>query len=195
MQAASIPRAAVGGGIAWIAIALALGASGMLVNVPTPGTQLVILALTVATIWLASRGAVRDRIDAIPINALVAFHAVRFVGAVFLILSAQGALSPLFATRAGWGDIAAAAFALGVVATGSPTTPARRRLYLGWNILGTLDLLVAVGTATFVALRGDVPGIEPLMRAPLVLVPMFFVPVLLATPVVIFRRLLRRDVS
>ena len=195
MQAASIPRAAVGGGIIWIAIALALGASGVLVNVPPPGPQLLILALTIASIWMLSRGALHERIDAIPINSLVAFHAVRFVGAVFLILSAQGTISPLFATRAGWGDIAAATMALGLVATGSPTTPARRRLYLGWNVFATLDLIVAVATATFVTLRGDVPGVEPVLRAPLVLVPMFFVPLLLAIHVVIFRRLLRPEAS
>ena len=195
MQAASIPRAAVGGGIIWFATALALGASGVLANIPSPGPQLFILALTVATIWMTSRGALREAIDAIPVRALAAFHVTRFVGAVFLILSAQGTLSPLFATRAGWGDIAAAGLALGLVATGAPTTPARRRLYLAWNIFATLDLLVAVGTATLVTLRGDIPGIQPLMLAPLVLVPMFFVPLLLASHVVIFRRLLRRDVS
>ena len=195
MQAATIPRAAIGGGIAWITIALALGASGVLVAIPSPGPQLVILALTIAVVWMAMRGALRPIIDAIPTRSLVALHATRFVGAVFLAVAAQGTLSPLFATRAGWGDIAAASLALGLVAIGAPTTPARRRLYLGWNVFATLDLLVAVGTATLVALRGDIPGIEPLMRAPLVLVPMVAVPVLLATHVVIFRRLLRPNAS
>jgi len=49
--------------------------------------------------------------------------------------------------------------------------------------------VVAVGTATAVTLRGSVPGITPVLSLPLVLVPTFFVPILVADHVVIFRRL------
>lgn len=189
MQPAISPRAAVTGGIAWIAVALILGVTGTLAAVPTPGPQVLILALTVATIWATSRSALRSFVDAIPIRGLVAIHAGRFVGAVFLAMSAQGTLSPLFATRAGWGDIAAAAGALAVLSIGAPTTKARKRLYLGWNVFAVLDLVVAVMTATFVALRGDSPGVAALFSAPLILVPTFYVPILFASHVLIFRRL------
>jgi hypothetical protein len=181
--------AAVTGGIAWIAISLAVGASGVLVGVRPPAPQVIIVALTAATIWITSRGALRSLVDAIPTRALVAVHAVRFVGFVFLAMSAAGALSPLFATRAGWGDIAAAAGAIGLVASGLPTTRLRRGIYQAWNAFAILDLAVAVGTATLVGWRGDVPGITPLLVAPLVLVPTFLVPVLFASHVIIFRRL------
>ena len=187
------PAAAViTGGIAWITIALALGISGVLVTARAPGPQVLILALTAATIWITSRGGLRDVVDAIPIRALVAFHALRLGGVAFLAVSAAGTLSPVFATNAGWGDIAAGAGAIALAASFAPDTPIRRRVYLGWNILATLDLLVAVGTATLVALRGDVPGIAPLFTAPLILVPTFMVPLLMATHIIIFRRL-RRD--
>ena len=183
--------AAVTGSVAWIATALALGISGVLVTARAPAPQLLILALTAATIWMTSRGQLRALVDAIPTRALVAFHALRLGGVIFLVVSAAGTLSPVFATNAGWGDIAAAAGAIALAASFAPDTRMRRGLYLGWNVFATLDLLVAVGTATLVALRGDVPGIAPLFTAPLILVPTFLVPLLLASHIIIFRRLRR----
>ena len=64
-----------------------------------------------------------------------------------------------------------------------------RGVLLAWNVFGMLDLIVAVGTATFVVVRGDVPGMQPLLRLPLILVPIFAVPLLFATHVSLFRRL------
>jgi hypothetical protein len=52
-----------------------------------------------------------------------------------------------------------------------------------------LDLVVAVATATAVTLQGSTPGVEPVLYLPLVLVPTFFVPIFLASHVIIFRRL------
>ena len=181
--------APIAGALIWIAISLTLGLTGVLAAAHTPIPQLIILALTGATLWGVTRGSLRASTDAIPLRALVAVHAIRIVGVVFLILSAQGTLSPLFGSRAGWGDIVAAVTAIGVVAMGAPDSPGRKRAYLAWNVLGMLDLLVAVGTATLVALRNDSPGIAQLFGAPLILVPTFFVPLLLASHVVIFRRL------
>jgi hypothetical protein len=125
------------------------------------------------------------------VRAIVLAHTARFVGAVFLLLAARGELSPLFAELAGWGDIAAATLALGVVALGAPTTAPKRATYLAWNTFGLLDLLIAVGSATVVAVRGDVPGMGPIISLPLVLVPTFFVPVLVASHISLFRRLAR----
>ena len=197
MQTTATSRAttaAVTGGIAWIALALTLGVSGVLVGARPPAPQILILSLTAAAIWITSRGALRELVNTIPLRALVAVHAVRFVGIVFLALSAQGVLSPAFATPAGWGDIAVAVSAL-LVALGTPTTRMRRGLYLGWNVFATLDLMVAVGSATLVALSGDVPGLAPLLRAPLVLVPTVLVPLLFASHVIIFRRLRQSNVT
>lgn len=189
MQATLNTRFVLAGSLLWITVALTLGASGVLATIRPPAPQLLIAALTVATIWLTSRGPLRAAVDALPMRSLLAVHLVRFVGIAFLVMSAQGILSPLFATRAGWGDIAAAATAMGLMVAGAPTTSARRRWYFAWSIFATLDLLVAVGTATFVAARGDTPGVEPLLVAPNVLVPLFVVPVLFASHVAIFRRL------
>ena len=62
-------------------------------------------------------------------------------------------------------------------------------MLLLWNAFGVLDLLVAVGTAAIVVQRGDAPGMQPLARLPLILVPIFAVPLLFAAHVAIFRRL------
>src|SRR5206468_6016109 len=53
--------------------------------------------------------ALRDWIGALPIRALIGINAFRFIGAWFLVIAARGELAPVFANRAGWGDIATAA--------------------------------------------------------------------------------------
>lgn len=190
--APSSPRAAIIGGVLWLAAALLLGATGVLAVLPPPGPQIIILALTLAAI-VVSTGVpgVRAWVDSIPMRQLVGIHAVRFIGAVFLVLSARGELSPIFAARAGWGDIIAAAGAVALVLSGLPRTTLRRWAYLAWNTFGVLDLVVAVGTATIVVFRADIPGMDPITRLPLVLVPTLLVPLLFASHVAVYRRLVR----
>ncbi|MCI0435012.1 MAG: hypothetical protein L0271_15440 [Gemmatimonadetes bacterium] len=190
MTSATGSRLAIGGGIAWLAGATLLGVTGALAALRPPGPQLLILGITVVALAVAHIGAVRTRIDALPVRWLVGLHAVRLVGIVFLALAAGGELSPLFAERAGWGDIAAAVLALGLVVSGPPDTRVRWWSYLVWNVFGLVDLVVAVGTATLVVMRGDVPGMDPLLRLPLIYVPMLLVPLLVTVHVILFRRLL-----
>ncbi|HEU4996956.1 MAG TPA: hypothetical protein VFT29_19195 [Gemmatimonadaceae bacterium] len=177
--------------VLWAGLAIAAGATGAFSQLKPPAPQLVILGLTLAAILAATRvPSVRSLVDTFSLRALISIHIVRFVGAVFLLLGARGALSPLFATRAGWGDIVAAAAAVALLAFGPPTTRGWRAATLAWNTFGVLDLVVAVTTATVIVFRGDVPGMEPLFRVPLILVPTFFVPLLLAGHVLIYGRLL-----
>ena len=186
-------RVIVIGGVLWLAAALALGATGLFAILPPPGPQLIILALTIAAIVAStSISGVRAWVDSIPLSRLVGIHAVRFVGAVFLVLAASGSMSPIFAARAGWGDLIAAAGAVVLVLSGSPRTSTHRWAYLAWNTFGVLDLVLAVVTATIVVFRGDIPGMDPITRLPLVLVPTFLVPLLFASHVAIYRRLMRR---
>jgi hypothetical protein len=184
-------RAVLVGGLVWLVAAAAFGATGAFAALPFPTPQIIILVLTVLaiTISLALPG-VRAWVDSIPLTQLVGIHVVRFIGAVFLVLAARGALSPVFATRAGWGDVIAAAVALMLVFSGAPRSSLHRWTYLAWNTFGVLDLVVAVGTAAIVVSRGDVPGMEPITRLPLMLVPTLFVPLLFASHVAIYRRLI-----
>lgn len=186
-----IPRAVVVAAVSWLAVALVGGATGFFARLAFPGPQLIILALIAATLAAAtSVPALRAWIDTLSLRVLVGVNAIRFIGIAFLVLAAGGRLDPVFAARAGWGDIVVAALALVLVAAGEPRTRLYRGLTHVWNALGLLDLVVAVATATLVTLRATVPGIVPIVSFPLVIVPTFIVPILVATHVVIFRRLL-----
>ena len=181
-----LPGAAAAAAVVWIILAVLAGASGLLVRLPFPGAQVIILSLVAITLaaGLASRS-LRAWIDSIPLRALVGVNAIRFIGIAFLVVAAQGQLNPVFAGRAGWGDIAVATGAVMLAWAGTP-----RLLTLLWNTLGVLDLVVAVGTATAITLNGTTPGVTPLLTLPLSLVPTFLVPLLLVNHVFIFRRLL-----
>jgi hypothetical protein len=186
-----LPRAALAIAAIWFVAAALAGASGILAHTPFPMPQITILGLTVVTLVMTNAVAsVRAWIDAVPLRALVAFHAIRFVGIVFLILAARGQLAQVFGDRAGWGDIGTATLALVLVASGEPRTSGHRALYHAWNAFGALDLLVALGTATSVTLRGLTPGMEPVLAFPLSTIPLFFIPVLLVGHISIFRRLM-----
>ncbi len=185
-----LPLAARVTTLVWFLSAAAVGASGILLREPFPIPQLTILGLVAASLVAATTvPSVRAWIDALPLRTLVAINGLRFIGIVFLMLAARGQLAQVFADRAGWGDITAAALALVLVTTGAPRTPGHRAIYHAWNVLGALDLLVAVGTAASVALHGVQPGVQPLVSFPLSLVPLFFVPVFLVGHVFIFRHL------
>jgi hypothetical protein len=191
MTVPRVPRAVVVAAVSWLALALLAGATGFLARLPFPGPQLIILALIAATLVAAtSMPALRAWIATLSLRVLIGINMVRFIGITFLVLAARGELAPVFADRAGWGDIAAAVLALVLVAAGEPRTRLHRGLTHAWNAFGLLDLVVAVATATAVTLRGAVPGIGPVVSFPLVIVPTFIVPILVATHVVIFRRLL-----
>ena len=177
----------------WFALAALAGATGLVVRAPFPLPQLTIVALVVFSISVTTgRSSVRAWIDGLSLRALVAIHAVRFVGIVFLVLAARGELAQVFADRAGWGDIATAAVAVALVGLGDPATAGRRAIVHVWNVFGFLDLTVAVGTATWVTLQGITPGVTPLLSLPLSVVPLFFVPILMAGHVIIYRRLVAR---
>ena len=186
-----LPSAAVAAAAVWFGLALLAGATGFLARLPFPGPQLIILTLVVATFAAGTLvPALRDWIGALPIRALIGINAFRFIGAWFLVIAARGELAPVFANRAGWGDIATAALALVLVAAGEPRTATHRALAHAWNAFGLLDLVVAVGTATWVTLHAVTPGVQPVLTLPLVVIPTFFVPIFLANHVFIFRRLL-----
>jgi hypothetical protein len=191
IPAPRLPGAAVAIAAAWLGLAILAGTTGFLLRLNYPGPQLLILSLFTATLAAAtSVPAFRAWVDALPLRVLIGVNGIRFIGIAFLVLAARGQIAPVFANRAGWGDIATAAIAIVLVAGGTPATPGRRVLVHLWNVFGFLDLLVAVTTATWVTLNGITPGVRPVLSWPFSAVPLFFVPLFLANHILIARRLL-----
>ena len=108
----------------------------------------------------------------------------RVGGIVFLILYSEGVLPGVFALPAGWGDIAIGATAPLVAWTMSSEKNFRMPIFVLWNALGMLDLVMAVtlGILASASPLGILAG-EITTRAmgtfPLSLIPTFFVPLLI----------------
>jgi hypothetical protein len=121
-------------------------------------------------------------IDAVPQHWLIGVHLYRALGAIFLILYAAGKMPGLFAWPAGLGDVLTGVLAP-VVAIAYWRGPRENAdLVFGWNLLGLADLIVAV-TAGMLTSPGpfqlfafDLPN-ELASQFPLVLIPVFLVPV------------------
>jgi hypothetical protein len=153
--------------------------------------QLVIGFLTVLSLAIVLLvPSFRSWADGVSFRALVSLHLSRFVGAYFLVLAQKGMLARDFAVPAGWGDIAVATLALALIVAVPPDTVARRRIYIGWNIIGLIDILLVVGNAARIGML-DHLSMQPLLHLPLSLLPTFLVPVIITSHILLFRRLLR----
>jgi hypothetical protein len=177
----------------WLAIAVALGASGLPQRLRPPAPQLVILALTAALIaagrWHAG---FREWLLALDWRAIVALHITRAVAAGgFLLAAARGDLAARFAVPAADGDLAVAVLALVLVLAIPPDRADAPAAYALWNTFGLLDILLVVGNAARVGLD-DPAGMAGLLRMPFVLLPLFLVPLIVASHVLLFVRVARR---
>ncbi len=171
--------------LAWLALIVALGAIEAFVAPPgaPPLPLLAAVAGPVMAFLIAYRvsPAVREFALAADLRFLTATQAWRFGGFAFLALYAYGVLPAFFAWPAGLGDMAIAATVPWMLA-GLVREPgfATSRRFIAWNVLGILDLVVAVSVgAVMPLLFPGVAGAEPMgamARLPLVLIPGFFVP-------------------
>ena len=132
---------------------------------------------------------VRALVFALDPRTFVALHLTRVVGLAFLVLYGRGELPFAFAVYGGWGDILVATLAgVLLIAVGPPVTPARRRLFAGWNLLGLADILGVVLTAGRLGLA-DPSSMAALGWFPLSLLPTFLVPLIIVTHVLLAVRL------
>lgn len=174
--------------LVWLALAVALGASGQLLTLHPPVPQVVLGGLTAAVILAAVVGrSFRTWLFGLGYRQLLAFHLTRFVGVYFLVLYARGVLPYAFAVPGGWGDIAVATWALALVLL-VPRLEARPGVVGTWNAVGLVDILFVAGTATRLALANP-DSMSALLRLPLSLLPTFLVPLIIATHVIVFWRL------
>lgn len=167
---------------AWAIVTAVLASRGFYsqppdTNSPPPvGIQLVVaLAILALCVWLSPtlRGLLRNRKNLIRLNVW------RLEGALFLALMFTGQVPALWAIPAGTGDVLIGASAFWVAA--QLDSPGGRRRAVIFNLLGLLDLVVAIGLGITISpgrlqIFHTTPGAELLTRFPLALVPGFLVP-------------------
>ncbi len=105
---------------------------------------------------------------------IAAFQTYRVLGIAFVVEALRNALPAMFALPAGWGD-----FFIGVTAplaalAWSSGTRKGKAVFVLWNVLGMLDLVMAVSLAT--GSSSIPPGTVSLRVFPLSLIPTFAVP-------------------
>jgi hypothetical protein len=169
----------------WAGLILLLGAKGAFTG-PAGSPPLPIFfgfAIPLAFFFAAYFGWSRFRafVLGVDLRLVAAMQAWRWAGFGFLALYAHRVLPALFAFPAGLGDMAVGITApwimLGLIR--EPSFAASRRFVI-WNIMGILDLVVAVSLGTVCS--GFIPGLtgnvttSSLAQLPLVLIPAFLVP-------------------
>jgi len=185
-KAQATTRSLVGAVLAlWFVLVFFLGEQGAFVQPQEAPPIPILLGVTVPLVvflaaYLGSE-AFRTLVLSADLRVLTAIQAWRAGGLGFLALYAHDVLPGLFAWPAGLGDIF-----IGVTAPWIMLALIRQpgfmasRLFLAWNLLGILDLVVAVGTGAlssgFVAGLAGTVTTTPMAQLPLVLIPAYFVP-------------------
>ncbi|HEY6443577.1 MAG TPA: hypothetical protein VIY66_09580 [Candidatus Acidoferrales bacterium] len=134
--------------------------------------------IVVFAVWFAVSEGFRRFVGSLNVSTLTFAQSWRIAGYVFLVLYAYAILPGVFALSAGWGDVFIGATAPFVALW--LASPEHRNKFILWQLLGILDLVLAVTfgtTARLIAPHG-IPT-TPLTVLPLSLIPTFAVPLLL----------------
>lgn len=170
---------------AWFVLVVLLGAFGAFVG--HPGTPPIAIATGVGApvllffAWLRVSQSFRDFLRSLDLRLIAGIQAWRWAGFGFLSLYAHDVLPAIFALPAGLGDMAVG-FAAPWMILGLVRRPgfAASAAFIRWNVLGMLDLVVAVSLGALSAtLAKGVPGevsTAPMATLPLLLIPAFLVP-------------------
>jgi len=134
--------------------------------------------IVIFAVWIAASKGFREFALSLNPRILTVLQAWRFIGFTFVLLEARGVLPEVFARPAGYGDMfigITAAFVAWQLAE-----PRFRNGFIAWQLLGIIDLVVAVSTGTTARLL-DPHGASMLAMTvlPLSLVPTFLVPLFL----------------
>jgi hypothetical protein len=172
----------------WLLLVVSLGASGAFVGRPgTPPLGIAIgvgapLLLFFASLQISK--SFRAFLLSLDLRLVAGIQAWRWAGLGFLSLYAQHVLPAMFALPAGLGDMAIG-FAAPWIVLALVRRPdfAASAAFIRWNVLGILDLVVAISLGTLSAtLSTGAPGeisSAPMATLPLLLIPVFLVPLFL----------------
>ncbi|HEY2819856.1 MAG TPA: hypothetical protein VGJ06_02345 [Candidatus Acidoferrum sp.] len=171
--------------VAWLVLIFVLGARGVFVAQPgAPPLALLIGLVAPLTLFLLGYRSIqplRDFVLSADLRLVVGMQAWRWAGFGFLTLYTYKVLPGIFAWPAGLGDMAVGVTALLVLASllRKPAFAAGKR-FVVWNLLGILDLVVAVTIGAFVPLLAPnfygATSTAPMAQLPLVLIPTYLVP-------------------
>jgi hypothetical protein len=170
---------------AWLLVVISVGALGTFVGAPgKPPLPIGIgfaapLVLFFAALRLSK--SFREFVLSLDLRLIVGMQAWRWAGLGFLTLYAHKILPAVFAFPAGLGDMAVGVTAPWIIlALVRQPEFAASAAFVRWNLLGILDLIVAVSIGTLsAALTTGAPGeisTAPMGSLPLVLIPEFLVP-------------------
>jgi hypothetical protein len=180
----------------WFLLALAGSLAGTFDTPHRPplllGAAAFLPALAFTAVYVRS-AALRRLLRTVNLRLLVLAQTWRVGGVVFLILQQRGVLPAVFALPAGWGDFAIGATApLVAWALASPRRLSRR-VFVLWNVLGILDLVLAVTLGVLASaspLGVLATGITTAAMGawPLSMIPTFFVPLFIILHVIALGR-------
>jgi len=169
--------------LAFGASALHVFASSTSFSAPVPFGLAALLPLIAFLIWYSASSGFREFLLSLNPRTLTFVQSWRVAGYVFLVLQAYNLLPASFALPAGWGDIAIGVTAP-LAATYLATNVRRRTSFALWNVLGMLDLVMAVtlgvlsSNSTFGILAPGSVTTRIMSELPLSLLPSFAVPLL-----------------
>ncbi|HEV2328178.1 MAG TPA: hypothetical protein VGY56_05240 [Verrucomicrobiae bacterium] len=171
--------------VLWLGLVFLLGAKGAFIGAPgSPPLPIFFgLAIPLSLFFAAYFGwaGFREFILGADLRFVAAIQGWRWAGMGFLSLYAHRILPGLFAFPAGLGDMAIGFTAPWILMAliRQPSFAAGIRFKV-WNILGILDLVVAVSMGTICS--GFIPGLVsnvtsgPMAQLPLILIPAYLVP-------------------
>jgi hypothetical protein len=171
--------------IGWFATSVGLAMAGFyrgVLDQPPTVQYGLLIPIIVGSVLIWRSPLVARVIEAVPQPWLVGVQFYRTLGVIFLILHAAGQVPGLFGLPAGSGDVAIGLTAPLVAAYYARNPGTAGSTVAVWNILGILDLVIAITTGFLTSpspvqqFAFDAPN-ELIALYPLVLIPVFLVPV------------------
>ncbi len=169
--------------IIWGMLSFYLGFQKTFLNYPLLFFGFTVIAIMSAIIILYFKNNQFQQFsDSIPLKTIALLHSWRiFAGWAFLEHSDKLPLK--FTLNAGYGDLIAGFLGLSIFVFGHT-----KRNYLVFNIIGFIDFLLAVGTGITLTLLGN-KEMAGIMDLPLIIIPLFGVPLSGYTHIVSLKRL------
>ena len=173
----------LGGLVAWYAAVVFLGRAGFFGSRPlfAPNIMLAFIMLFFAIKKLLSVVSLQEAFQAIPLHWVFVVQTFRVMGVGFLTLYFMKVLPGEFAIPTGVGDVLIGISAPLVAYLYTRHTSYSRKLAIFWNYLGIADLVMAISlgiltySKPFQTIPTEIPN-DPIALYPLVIIPVFAVP-------------------